>query len=87
VLSINNNSPVSNLDLGHPGGVESGPFFGVAEAILDDPGFVAVLRVVLRDGYVMVPSTKARVKVKANTRTSRAICGKFQSLCEPNAMD
>jgi hypothetical protein len=32
------------------------PSFNVADAILDDPEFVSVLRVVLRDGHVMVPA-------------------------------
>jgi hypothetical protein len=33
--------------------------FSVAEAILDDPEFASLLRVVLRDGHVMVPAPKA----------------------------
>ena len=36
------------------------PAFSVADAILDDPEFVSVLRVVLRDGHVMVPTLKAK---------------------------
>jgi hypothetical protein len=31
------------------------PSFSVADAILDDPEFVAVLRLVLRVGHVIVP--------------------------------
>ncbi len=31
------------------------PSFSVAEAILDDPDFASLLRVVLKDGHVMVP--------------------------------
>jgi hypothetical protein len=38
------------------------PAFGVADAILDDPEFVSVLRVVLRDGHVIVPPLKANGK-------------------------
>ena len=36
------------------------PSFNVADAILDNPEFVSVLRVVLRDGRVMVPTLKAK---------------------------
>jgi hypothetical protein len=35
------------------------PLFSVADSILDDPEFVSVLRVVLRDGHVIVPELKA----------------------------
>ena len=35
------------------------PSFSVAEAILDDPEFASLLRVVLRDGHVMVSDPKA----------------------------
>jgi hypothetical protein len=35
------------------------PLFNVADAILDNPEFVSVLRVVLRDGHVIVPAAKA----------------------------
>ena len=38
------------------------PSFNVADAILADPEFVSVLKVVLRDGYVMVPPLKAKGK-------------------------
>jgi hypothetical protein len=34
----------------------------VADAILADPEFASVLRMVLRDGYVMVPPLKAKGK-------------------------
>ena len=34
--------------------------FNVADAILDDPEFVSVLRVVLRDGHIIVPALKAK---------------------------
>ena len=34
------------------------PSFNVADAILDDPDFASVLRVVLRDGHVLVPALK-----------------------------
>ena len=33
--------------------------FSVADAILDNPEFVSVLRVVLRDGHVIVPPANA----------------------------
>jgi hypothetical protein len=33
--------------------------FSVAESILDDPEFASLLRAVLRDGHVMVPTPKA----------------------------
>ena len=36
------------------------PSFNVADAILDNPEFVLVLRVVLRDGHVIVPTAKAQ---------------------------
>ena len=36
--------------------------FNVADAVLADPGFASVLRVVLRDGHVMVPALKAKGK-------------------------
>jgi hypothetical protein len=32
------------------------PSFSVADSILDDPEFAAVLRVVLRDGHVIAPA-------------------------------
>jgi hypothetical protein len=35
---------------------ESDPSFNVADTILDNPEFVSVLRVVLRNGHVIVPS-------------------------------
>ena len=35
------------------------PSFSVAEAILGDPEFASLLRVVLRDGHVMVSAPKA----------------------------
>lgn len=35
------------------------PSFNVADAILDNPEFVSVLRVVLRDGHLIVPAAKA----------------------------
>ena len=35
------------------------PSFNVADAILDDPEFVSVLKVVLKDGHVIVPTAKA----------------------------
>jgi hypothetical protein len=38
------------------------PSFNVADAILEDPDFSLVLRAVLRDGHVMVPSLKAKGK-------------------------
>ena len=38
------------------------PSFNVADAILEDPEFVSVLRVVLRDGHVMVPALTAKGK-------------------------
>jgi hypothetical protein len=38
------------------------PSFNVADAILDDPQFDSVLRVVLRDGHVLVPALKAKGK-------------------------
>jgi hypothetical protein len=36
------------------------PLFNVADAILADPEFASVLKVVLRDGHVMVPALKAK---------------------------
>jgi len=41
---------------------EPDPLFNVADAILDDPEFVSVLRVVLRDGHRIVPALKANGK-------------------------
>ncbi|MEH2561634.1 hypothetical protein [Bradyrhizobium sp. AZCC 2289] len=38
------------------------PSFSVADAILADPEFASVLRVVLRDGHVLVPALKAKGK-------------------------
>jgi len=38
------------------------PSFNVADAILADPEFASVLKVVLRDGHVMVPALKAKGK-------------------------
>jgi hypothetical protein len=40
----------------------SDPTFSVAEAILDDPAFASVLRVVLSDGHVVVPAAEAKGK-------------------------
>ena len=37
------------------------PSFNVADAILDNPEFVSVLRVVLRDGHIIAPA-KAKGK-------------------------
>jgi len=34
------------------------PSFSVADALLADPEFASVLKVVLRDGHVMVPAVK-----------------------------
>ena len=38
------------------------PSFSVADALLADPEFASALKVVLRDGHVMVPAPKARGK-------------------------
>ena len=38
------------------------PSFNVADAILADPEFASVLKIVLRDGHVMVPALKAKGK-------------------------
>jgi hypothetical protein len=38
------------------------PSFSVADAILADPEFASVLKVVLRDGHVIVPGPKAKGK-------------------------
>ncbi len=38
------------------------PSFNVADAILEDPEFVSLLRAVLRDGHVMVPAVKTKGK-------------------------
>ena len=38
------------------------PSFNVADAILEDPEFVSVLRTVLRDGHEIVPGLKAKGK-------------------------
>lgn len=35
---------------------KSDPSFSVADTILDNPEFVSVLRMVLRDGHVIVPT-------------------------------
>jgi hypothetical protein len=39
---------------------EPDPSFSVADAILDDPEFVSVLRAVLRDGHIIVPALRER---------------------------
>jgi hypothetical protein len=39
---------------------EPDPLFSVAEAILDDPAFASVLRAVLQDGHVLMPTTMAK---------------------------
>jgi hypothetical protein len=36
------------------------PSFNVADAILADPEFAFLLKIVLRDGHVMVPPPKAK---------------------------
>ncbi len=41
---------------------EPDPSFNVADAILADPEFASLLRMVLRDGRVMVPPPKAKGK-------------------------
>jgi hypothetical protein len=38
------------------------PSFNVADAILDDPEFVSVLRLVLRDGHTIVTPLKKKGK-------------------------
>jgi hypothetical protein len=43
-------------DLGKGSRWTSDPSFNVADTILNDPEFVTVLRVVLRDGHVIVPA-------------------------------
>jgi hypothetical protein len=48
------------LDEASNGRWKPDPSFNVADAILDDPEFVSVLRVVLRDGHVIVPALKAK---------------------------
>jgi hypothetical protein len=40
----------------------SDPSFNVADTILDNPEFVTVLRVVLRDGHVIVPTLNGERK-------------------------
>src|SRR5712692_9261369 len=48
------------------------PSFNVAAAILADPEFASVLKVVLRDGHVMVPALKAKgneAKIGIGNRT------------------
>jgi hypothetical protein len=40
----------------------SDPSFSVADAILADPEFASVLKVVFRDGHVLVPAPKAKGK-------------------------
>ena len=49
-------------DVSNGGKWNPDPSFNVADAILDDPEFVLVLRTVLRDGHVMVPAVKAKRK-------------------------
>ena len=44
-------------------GVSNGtkdPSFNIGDAILEDPEFVSVLRVVLRDGHKIVPAVKTK---------------------------
>jgi hypothetical protein len=41
---------------------KSDPSFSVADTILDNPEFVTVLRVVLRDGHVIVPTLNGERK-------------------------
>jgi hypothetical protein len=41
---------------------EPDPSFNVADAILDNPEFVSVLRAVLKDGHIIVPTLKAKGK-------------------------
>ena len=50
------------LDISAGSQWELDPSFSVADAILDNPEFVAVLRVVLRDGHVIVPEHGAKPK-------------------------
>ena len=38
------------------------PSFSVADALLADPEFASVLKTVLKEGYVVVPATKAKGK-------------------------
>ena len=49
-------------DVSNGGKWNPDPSFNVADAILEDPEFVSVLRAVLRDGHVMVPALKAKGK-------------------------
>ena len=49
-------SDVSNGTMWNPGTLN------VADAILEDPEFVSVLRVVLRDGHEILPALKAKGK-------------------------
>jgi hypothetical protein len=44
------------------GGATWEPDASFNDAILDDPEFVSMLRVVLRDGHIIVPALKAKGK-------------------------
>jgi DNA-directed RNA polymerase alpha subunit len=52
------NAPLSQVSNGAKWKLDSS--FNVADAILDDPKFVSVLRAVLKDGHVIVPTVKAK---------------------------
>jgi hypothetical protein len=54
------NAPLSQVSNGAKWKLDSS--FNVADAILDDPKFVSVLRAVLKDGHVIVPTVKAKGK-------------------------
>jgi hypothetical protein len=45
------------------------PSFSIADALLDDPEFASVLKVVLRDGHVVVPVLKAKKWVRKDFKT------------------
>ena len=49
-------------DVSNGGKWNPDPSFNVADAILDDPEFVSVLRVVLKDGHKIVSGLKAKGK-------------------------
>ena len=49
-------------DVSNGGKWNPDPSFNVADAILEDPEFVSVLRAVLRYGHVMVPAVKTKGK-------------------------
>ena len=56
------------------------PSFKVADVLLADPDFVSVLKMVLRDGHVMVPAPRANDEKLSSSATAHSNSGTLRAL-------